>query len=369
MQQNGQKGYEDYFNSIERSLLNEKTARPAVKQKPTKHTRKKSYKLNFVRIIFVFILLLAVVFSAIIIKSCNSKSKTEKTEKTEITILAKSAEKKEKKEKNINLFPNYGNNVLAVSDEVTSEAVIFIDDGKNKVIASRNSNKRMYPASTTKLMTLLVAVENIKDYKDTFTMTYQITDPLYKQGATVAGFSSSEVVNMNDLIYGTILPSGGDAAIGLAEKIAGSESAFVELMNKKAKQLGLKSTHFMNCTGLFDKNHFTTAEELAIILRANMQNPVCKKVLTTQKYTTSSTNKHPDGLPLENTLFKYIYGTEPEHAVILGGKTGFVNESGYCIASFGEDSSGNEFVCVTLNGQSRWPAVYDQINMYKIYIE
>ena len=250
---------------------------------------------------------------------------------------------------------------------LSSKSVIFLDKETNEVLAERNSDKRVYPASTTKIMTMLVAIEHIKDFNDTFTMTYEITDPLFKEGATVAGFSSGEVINMYDLLYGTILPSGADAAIALAIKIAGSEKAFADLMNEKAKELELENTHFTNCTGLFDKKHYTTAEDMSVIIRAAMDNEICKKIMSTYKYTTSKTDKHPEGLPLENTIFKYMYGSEPGNATIIGGKTGFVNESGYCIASFGESKSGKEYVCVTLGAVSRWPAVYDQINLYAKY--
>ena len=198
-------------------------------------------------------------------------------------------------------------------------------------------------------------------------MTNEIIDPLYRAEATVAGFSAGEQVNMNDLLYGTILPSGGDAAMGLAIKIAGSEQEFVGLMNKKAKELKLGSTSFKNCTGLFDKEHYTTAYDMSVILRAAMENPVCKEILSTYKYTTSKTEKHPDGIELESTMFKYMYGTEPENATILGGKTGYVAESGFCLASFGEGKNGKEYVCVTLSAPTRWPGVYDHIKIYKEY--
>lgn len=172
---------------------------------------------------------------------------------------------------------------------------IIVNLSTHKVTAARNAEERLYPASTTKIMTVLVAQENIKSYDDTFTMTTDITDPLYVAEATVAGFSSGEVIKMIDLFYGTILPSGADAAIALAIKISGSEAQFVELMNKKVKELGLKNTHFTNVTGLFDKNHYTTAYDMAIILEAAIRDPLCRKILSTYQYKSAPTNKHPDG--------------------------------------------------------------------------
>ena len=248
-------------------------------------------------------------------------------------------------------------------------AAIIVNLSTHKVTAARNAEERLYPASTTKIMTLLVAQENIKSYDDTFTMTTDITDPLYVAEATVAGFLSGEVIKMTDLLYGTILPSGADAAVGLAIKISGSEAQFVELMNKKVKELGLKNTHFTNVTGLFDKNHYTTAYDMAIILEAAIRDPLCRKILSTYQYKSNPTNKHPDGLPMSATLFNYMYGTEPETATIVGGKTGFVNESGFCIASFGKNNTTeNEYIVVTLKNSSRWPAIHGQIDLYKQFV-
>ena len=215
-------------------------------------------------------------------------------------------------------------------------------------------------------MTLLVAAENITDFEDTFTMTLDITDPLFVAGASVAGFLNGEEVTMTDLLYGTILPSGADAAMGLAIKVAGSEKAFVKLMNEKVKELRLQNTHFANVTGLHDEENYSSAYDMAIILDAAMQNELCRTVLSTYQHTTRVTEQNPEGILLSSTLFTYMYGDEPETATILGGKTGFVNESGYCIASFGKaNESQNEYIVVTLGNSARWPAFYGQIDLYK----
>lgn len=270
----------------------------------------------------------------------------------------------EKTEK-INLFANRTKDTAPIGSDIVSGNIIVINCDTNKVVAERESAARCYPASTTKIMTVLTAVDYITDYNKTFTFSFEITDPLYIAEATVAGFSDGEAVNMTDLLYGAILPSGADATVGIALSIAGSEEKFVKLMNKKADELGLKNTHFVNTSGLFDKNHYTTAEDMAVIIRAAMQNELCLKILSTYQYTTAATPQHPDGILLTSTLFSHMYGTEPEGADILGGKTGFVNESGYCIASFGKSDSGTEYVCVTLGGSGLWPTVYDQFHLYE----
>ena len=137
-------------------------------------------------------------------------------------------------------------------------------------------------------------------------------------------------------------------------------------MNKKVKELGLKNTHFDNVTGLHSEQNYSTAYDMAVILDAALQNELCKKVLSTYQHTTAVTAQHPEGILLSSTLFNYMYGTEPVTATILGGKTGFVNESGYCIASYGAaNENGTEYIVVTLGNSARWPAFYGQIDLYK----
>jgi D-alanyl-D-alanine carboxypeptidase (penicillin-binding protein 5/6) len=139
-------------------------------------------------------------------------------------------------------------------------------------------------------------------------------------------------------------------------------------MNQKVEELGLKGTHFDNVTGLHSENNYSTAYDIAVILNAAMKNELCRKVLSTYQHTTEKTPQNPKGILLSSTLFTYMYGTEPETATILGGKTGFVNESGYCIASYGKgNESQKEYIVVTMGNSARWPAFYGQIDLYKQY--
>lgn len=123
----------------------------------------------------------------------------------------------------------------------------------------------------TKVMTLLVAAENLPDLDAAFTMTQAIIDPLYLAGASMAGFVNGETVTMRDLLYGAVVPSGAEATEALAQAVAGSEEAFVAMMNEKAAALGLTNTHFMNTSGLHDENHYSTVREIALILQAALE--------------------------------------------------------------------------------------------------
>lgn len=362
------KDYGEYFSAIEKSL--DKNSELTKRQ--DKGTQKKIFPKFFDRVIklrpWIYVVAILMVVVTVLIIAIPKKPKSENNKSSIIENIDNSvSDVKEQQEQKINYFAEYTDSTAAIPEEIVSQNVIVINCDSNTVVAARNATERCYPASTTKIMTILTAVDYITDYTKTFTFSYEITDPFHKEGATIAGYANNEAVNMTDLIYGAILPSGADATAGLAISIAGSEEEFAKLMNKKARELGLKNTHFTNASGLFDKNHYTTPEDMAVIVREAMKNELCRKVLSTYQYTTAATPQHPEGVPLTSTLFSYMYGTEPEGSDILGGKTGFVSESGYCIASFGKSDEGTEYVCVTLKGVSLWPTVYDQIKLYTQY--
>lgn len=360
------KDYGEYFKQLEKSLDPPKKETKQYNNTPQKKPPKRRafgavISIRRYRRLIVLAAALLVVAAVLAVTLKPDATPDTKGENAADNTVSVPAEKTPQKK---NYFAHRTGNTAAIPSDIESQNVIIVNTSDNTIVAERNSKARCYPASTTKIMTALVAIENITDMSDTFTMSYAITDPLYIEGATVAGFSSGEVINMTDLLYGTILPSGADACVALAQKISGSEEEFVELMNKKARELGLKNTHFMNSSGLHHENHYTTAEDMAVILRAAMDNSLCRKILSTYQYTTACTPQHPEGILLTSTLFSYMYGTEPEGADILGGKTGFVNESGYCIAAFGKSDTGKEYICVTLGGTTHWPAVYNQIDLF-----
>ena len=361
------KGYEDYFKALEQQLNNPKATPPKTVREvapKSRKRRKKGFYLIFRLKKAVLAICLAVVLiitGSLIIKGFNEKPDTEPKTATE------NAETEQEEQEYTKISYSF-NNSKGIEIENDAKSIIIVDKSNNSVIAAHNPHEREYPASTTKIMTLLVAVENIKNWDDTFTMSYEITDPLYVEEASVAGFLNGEKVSMTDLLYGTILPSGADAAMGLAISVAGSEKEFVKLMNKKVRELGLKNTNFTNVTGLHNKKNYSSAYDMAIILDAALQNELCRTVLSTYQHTTAITPQHPEGILLSGTLFSYMYGTEPETATILGGKTGFVNESGYCIASYGKgNTTQNEYIVVTMGNSARWPAFYGQIDLYKHY--
>lgn len=251
--------------------------------------------------------------------------------------------------------------------DIESEYGILINLDTNTVIATKNGDKKIYPASMTKIMTLIVAVENAKSLDDTYTFTTEVIDPFVIEDASRAGFENGETVTIKDMLYGCVLPSGADATYGLAVSIAGSEREFVKLMNKKANEMGLKNTHFVNVSGLHDELHYSTAHEIALILNYAMKNPTCAEVLSTVEYTTAKTPVHPEGIPLTSTMFSRMYGTEAEDVTIIAGKTGYTTEGGNCLASYAENADGEKYVLVTGKAQGLWKSIYDALGTYAEY--
>lgn len=253
------------------------------------------------------------------------------------------------------------------SAEVTSTYALVANATTNQMVAQKNAYDRINPASMTKILTLLVACENITNPDDTFTMTLDITDYAYVHDCSSVGFLDGETVTVKDLLYGTILPSGGDAAVGLATYVAGSQEAFVEKMNQKLADLGLSQTaHFTNCVGLYDENHYCTIYDMAVILNAAMKNEQCREILNTRTYTTSATEQHPEGITVSNWFLRRIEDKDMG-GTIMGAKTGYVVQSGNCAASFYKRDDGTEFVCVTADAHSGWRAIYDHVAAYNIY--
>ena len=173
---------------------------------------------------------------------------------------------------------------------------------------------------------------------------------------------------MLQLLYGLMLQSANDAAVAIAIDCSGTVEAFADLMNEKAASMGLVGTHFTNCTGLHDADHYSTPVEMAMILAYAMQYKECADILSTYRYTTAPTEKHPEGVALESTMFSRMYGDEPEGATILAGKTGYTNEAHHCLVSYAEDDeTGAAYIFVSTSAKEKFAPVFDAIAVYSEY--
>lgn len=252
-------------------------------------------------------------------------------------------------------------------DRLNSPNAILVDLNSEKVLVEHNSSERIYPASLTKIMTAILAIENTPDLDQTLIFLPELFQDLYSQNASMAGFQPGEEVKYKDALYGILLPSGAECCLAFADAIAGSESEFVEMMNRKAEELGMKNTHFRNTTGLHDDDHYSTVKDISILLQYALKNDVFRTVFTSSRYSTTPSNSHPDGFTFRSTMFKNMDSSEVPGGEILGGKTGYTGEAGLCLASLAS-INGNEYILVTAHAdgthQTEQLHIMDAVNVY-----
>ncbi len=264
------------------------------------------------------------------------------------------------------VYPERDDNAQRFSNDYKFGYALLMNTDTKKVVAYRNANAKMFPASLTKIMSLIVAVENMENLSYTVTITEDMINPMIELDASRAGFLPDETPTLEDLLYGMVLMSGADATLAVAEYVAGSEMAFVQLMNEKAVELGLKSTHFTNAVGLHDNEHYSTATDMALILEYAIQNEICRKIISAYEYKVPPTEKNPEGLTFTSNFFSRMYGDEMPDVTIQGGKTGYTDKAGNCIESFAE-INGETYILVMCKCTDKWSAVYDTLSIYSVY--
>ena len=252
-------------------------------------------------------------------------------------------------------------------DNLHSSNAILVRLDNHSVLMQKNSKQKVYPASLTKIMTAIVAIERLPDLQVKVALPNSMFQKLYKADASMAGFMPDERVRAIDLLYGVMLPSGAECCIGLADHIAGSEQKFVEIMNQKAAVLGMSNTHLTNSTGLQDNNHYTTVKDLSLLLSYALQNTTFRDIFTASRYSIAPTNKHPNGITFQNTMFKNITNPVVDGGKILGGKTGYTVEAGLCLASFAQ-KNGREYILVTSGAKGNHESEqYNIDDAYTVY--
>lgn len=229
---------------------------------------------------------------------------------------------------------------------LVSPYAILLDGESGSVLASKKGDEKIFPASMVKMMTVLTAIRSISDLDATTTMSADFYDELYAQDASRAGFEPGEEAKLRDLLYGALLPSGAECCMQLAIEAAGSEDAFVELMNQNALDMGLVQTHFTNATGLHNEDQYSTPHEIGEILRTALKNKTFYQVFTTHSYTVQPTAVHPEGFTFWSSLFKNITDDSVNGGKLMGGKTGYTDEAGHCLASMAK-INGKEYILVT----------------------
>ena len=221
--------------------------------------------------------------------------------------------------------------------DVDAEAVYFINLDTGKVIYEKDADKKVYPASTTKIMTALLALENIPDLD-----TPQIELKLYIQnalsgtGASLAGILRGETFTPRELLYAALLPSGNEAAMMLGDYVGdGSLDYFAEMMNEKAAELGAVNTHFVNASGMHDDDHYTTAYDMYLITMAALENETFREIVSTNYYYAGE-DQNGNPLHWNTTNFLISPGSTYYYPYATGVKTGTTDEAGRCLVSTAE---------------------------------
>lgn len=245
------------------------------------------------------------------------------------------------------------------SFELKSKNVILYNLNEDMILYEEKADEKVYIASLTKIMTAIVALENIDSLDDEIIMTKEMFKSLIEQNASLAGFSVGEKVTYRDLLYGLMLPSGAEAAQALAITTSGGVDNFVKKMNKKANELGLTNTKFSNVTGLDDPNNYSTVRDVSVILKYGLKNKEFEKIFNADKYVTS--NKKHTFIATRN---KYNIDT----SFITGSKTGFTYDAGLCMAST-SNYDGVNYLLVTAHApyNNRTNHLYDAKNIYEFY--
>ncbi len=199
--------------------------------------------------------------------------------------------------------------------DIIAPSAVIIDGATGKVLYAKNAHAHMAPASVTKIMTAIIAIEHghLSDNVQVKVNGWAMT------GSSIMGLVPGEVLPLEDLLYGLLLPSGNDAALAIAQYVGGTEEHFVQMMNDKAAELGLKDTHFVNPHGLDEDNHYSSAYDLAMLGRYAMQNPIFAKIVATRTYVTRGSNPH--ALANGNHLLGQYDGLD-------GVKTGYTENAG-----------------------------------------
>lgn len=246
--------------------------------------------------------------------------------------------------------------INAESIELTSEKYILYNLNDDMVLLEKDSNEKTQIASLTKVMTVIIAIENIKNFNETVVITSEMLEGLTWDIATVK-LKEGDIVTYNDLLYAAMLPSAADAVNALAISISGSYENHLKKMNHKAKELGLKNTHYSNVIGLTDEDNYSTAYDISKLLLYALKNKKFKQIFETKSYVMSNGNE------IKTTIYKY------DSDYILGSKTGFTTKAGRCIASI-SNFDGVDYLLVTLNNYSAGHTYIDEtVSTYKYYDE
>lgn len=256
-------------------------------------------------------------------------------------------------------FPAFAEDicVLGESDDMepqlTAEAAgLFALDG-GKALFQQNAAERMNPASTTKIMTAILALK-YGNLSDIVTVTEDAV--IRESGSSMAGVNPEDKISLEDLLYGLMIPSGNDAANAIAVHVGGSIEGFVAMMNQEAERIGATGTHFVNANGLTDEEHYTTAYDLYLMFHEALKYDKFRDIIGTQSHTAEYVDKNGTSKTATWEVGNYYMRGKvdtPDGLTVFGGKTGTTSAAGYCLIMGSRTEDGREYASVVMKADSR----------------
>lgn len=243
------------------------------------------------------------------------------------------------------------NNIKSNKDlDLSCESAILIEESTDFVAFEKNANEKMYPASTTKIMTAILVLENC-ELSDIVTISESSLSGI-PTGYVTGNIFAGEKLSVEDLLYSLLLKSANDVAVVLADYVSGSVEEFSKLMNQKASEIGCKNTNFVNPNGIHNENHYSTASDMALIAKYCMKNEKFKKFVSTEKYTLPITNKYSyENRSFNNTNELIIHDSSLYYEYATGIKTGYTKEAGNCLIASATKNNVN-YISVVLNSST-----------------
>ena len=252
---------------------------------------------------------------------------------------------------------------------VYSTNLILVDVDTDEVIVAREAEEVLYPASMSKVLTAICMADYLTDRRlqGEYEMKEEEILKTYYEKFSAVGTTAGDILPAKDLFYGMMVCSGADADYALTHYLAGTEADMVELLNKRAYDMGISDTaHFTNVIGAFDPEHHCTVNDIAVIMSTAIQNPLILDAMSTEQYRTVPTQKDEEGVDISNWFLRRI-GIYECNGDVIAAKTGFISEAGFCCVSYLETYSGHHYICVTANSDGNWRTIFDHISLYRAY--
>lgn len=252
---------------------------------------------------------------------------------------------------------------------VYSTNLILVDVDTDEVIVAREAEEVLYPASMSKVLTAICMADYLTDRRlqGEYEMKEEEILKTYYEKFSAVGTTAGDILPAKDLFYGMMVCSGADADYALTHYLAGTEANMVELLNKRAYDMGISDTaHFTNVIGAFDPEHHCTVNDISVIMSTAIQNPLILDAMSTEQYRTVPTQKDEEGVDISNWFLRRI-GIYECNGDVIAAKTGFISEAGFCCVSYLETYSGHHYICVTANSDGNWRTIFDHISLYRAY--